>query len=251
MAVDSDITVAQGVTLTISPDTVVNVAEGVGINVLGTLTAVGSAGHPIKILPASGSMHFGASESGVIVGDGTIAATLTYSYVEQFGAGILVQNASTATISDTYMAQAAGDFLVAGPTTSTGATITAKYVSIGTYGLTGMTDTTHCDTHFNDGNLTLVHSNTSTSSYGTMFYGGQNAKFMYDNWMNELSGSTNVSLDPGVSGDFSYGYFEGTQLPASLPAGITATNLSTTMLVACDGTNDTTCAGVHTDFGPL
>ena len=248
MAVGSDVTVAQGVTLTISPGTTVNVAEGVNINVLGTLSAVGAAGNPIKILPASGSMHFGASESGVIVGDGTVAATLTYSYVEQFGAGILVQNASTATISDTYMAQASGDFLVAGSTTTTGATITAKYVQIGTYNLTGMTDTTHCDTHFNGGNLTVVHSITSTSSYGTMFYGGQNAKFTYDNWLNTTG--TNVDITAGqVTGDFSYGYFDGTPVPSA--AGITDTNLSTTMLVACDGTNDMTCAGVHADFGPL
>jgi len=214
--------------------------------VLGALNAAGTAGHPIRIVPATGSTHFGAGESGVVVGDGTNAATLTYSYVAQFGGGILVQVASTATISDTYMAQAAGDFLVTG---GTGATLKAQYVQIGTVGLTGMTDTTHCDTHFNGGTLTLENSITSTASFGTMFYGGQSATFTYDNWLN--TSGTNVSLNPGVSGDFSNGYFDGMGLPTSLPSGITANNVSTTMLAACDGTNDTTCAGVHADFGTL
>jgi hypothetical protein len=240
VAVTGDVTVAQGVTLTISPDTVVNVATGVGITVLGTLDAQGMSGHSIQIIPNSGSQHFGASESGVVVGDGTVAATLTYSYVKQFGAGILVQNGSTATITDTYMAQAAGDFLV----TASGAIMTAKYVQIGTNGLTGMTDTTHCDTHFSGGTLTLVHSSLSTSSFGTMFYGGQNAKFMYDNWLNN---TTNVDATLGaVTGDFSNGYFAGTQMPSA--AGLTANPLATAMLVACDGTNDMSCAGPHQPF---
>src|SRR2546423_4282705 len=115
------------------------------------------------------------------------------------------------------MSQAQGDFLITAPNS----TVVVKYSEIGLEPGSG-TDTTHCDTHFNGGTLTLVHSNIKTSSYGTMFYGGIGAKFMYDNWM---SNSTNVSIQPGVSGDFSNGYFEGAAPPAT--AGVTATDLPT------------------------
>src|SRR5439155_4003679 len=144
----------------------------------------------------------------------------TYHYVNQWGGGMLVEAASTATIMDSNFAQSPGDFL----TTQTNATVVMKYSQIGLDPAMG-TDTTHCDTHFNGGSLTLVHSIIISSSYGSMFYGGQNAKFMYDNWKN----TTNVDATAGaVSGDFSNGYFMGSQPPTF--TGITATNLSPTAL---------------------
>jgi hypothetical protein len=115
--------------------------------------------------------------------------------------------------------------------------VVRKYSAIGLEPGAGP-DTTHCDTHFNGGTLTMVHSNLSTSSYGTMFYGGVGAKFMYDNW---FGNTTNVDIQAGVNGDFSNGYFENTQPPSA--AGIIAGTLSATRLLACDGTNNMSCAG--------
>jgi hypothetical protein len=238
--------------LTIAAGAIVTIPSNIEITINGALVATGTASNYIQIIPATGDAHFGPGENGITVGDGTAAATLTYSFVKQFGGGILVQNASTATITDTFLAQAGpsspqgNDFLVTNP----GATLIATYDQIGTYGLTpAVTDTTHCDTHFNGGTLTVSHSTLSTSAYGTMFYGGTGAVFTYDNWLNGTTQTggyepaANVSIEPGVSGDFSYGYFDGSGAPDV--AGITAGNLSTTMLVACTGANDATCAGPH------
>ena len=228
----------QGVTLTIAAGTTVTIPDTMEIDVHGTLDAEGAAGNIVTIQPPSGTPHFGNGETGVFVGDGTNAATLTYKFVSQVGAGILVQNASTATITDTRMSQSSHDFLV----TSPGSTVTMKYSAIGLEPGAG-TDTTHCDSHFGGGTITMVHSNLSTSSYGSMFYGGMNANFRYDNW---FSNSINVDLTPGmVTGDFSNGYFQGN--PPMTATGITMNNLSQTRLPACpaDTSMDMTCAGPH------
>ena len=232
------VTIDPGVTLTIAAGTTVNVPQGAEIDVHGTLDAAGAAGSIVTIQPAAGATHFGVGESGVVVGDGTNPATLTYTFVSQMGDGILVQNGATATITDSRMAQSAGDYL----TTAPGSTVVVKYSAIGLEPGSG-TDTTHCDTHFGGGTITLVHSNLSSSAYGSMFYGGMNAKFMYDNW---FSDQTDVDLTPGsVTGDFSNGWFE--QAPPATAAGITANNLSPTRLAACpaDTSLNMTCAGPH------
>jgi hypothetical protein len=231
--VTGPVIVDPGVTLTVGAGTTVTVDQAGELKVYGSLTAMGTSASIVTIQPATGNAHFGPADSGVTVGDGTNPASLTYTFVKHWGSSLVVAAGSTATITDSRMSQALGDFLITAPNS----TVTMKYSAIGLEPGAG-TDTTHCDTHFNGGTLTMVHSNLSTSSYGTMFYGGIGAKFMYDNW---FGNTTNVSIQAGVNGDFSNGYFENTQPPTV--AGITAGTLSPTRLVACDGTNNMTCAG--------
>jgi hypothetical protein len=154
----------------------------------------------------------------------------------------MIQKAATANITDSVLTKSPGDFL----TTAIGSTVTVKYSTLG-MDATPTADSTHCQTHFNGGTLTLVHSNIASStlsggSYGSMFYGSDvQAKFMYDNWLAQATNSTNVSVQPGVTGDFSNGYFMGGAPPTM--SGITANTLSAARLGACDGTNNMTCAG--------
>jgi hypothetical protein len=249
MTIDGNVTVDPGVTLTISAGAMIEVATGVSITVKGTLLSNGAAGTPVLIQPADGAANFGAGESGVIVGDGTVAAALTYTFTKQIGGGILVNGASTATLTDSMFAQSDGDFLVTAAGT-TPAIVVAKHIQIG---LDTGTDTTHCDTHFGGGTLTMVHSvitntpgtNPRAPTYGSMFYGGTGAKFMYNNW---LANSTEVDATPGVvSGDFTSGYFMGA--PPTAMSGITLDTPvnTTTPNPACpaDTSLDTTCAGIH------
>jgi hypothetical protein len=242
--ITGNVTVDPGIKLTISPGATVNIASGVGITVLGTLDASGTTGNIITLQPAAGAAHFGAGEGGITVGDGTSPAVLTYSYVNQVGGGMLVEGAATANIMDTVMAGSPGDFF----TTSLGATVVMKYSQLGLDMPTGNTDSTHCQTHFNGGALTMVHTNvfasqTPGSSYGSMFYGGTGAKFMYDNWIATVATAVNVAPTTGASGDFSNGYFMGGTVPSM--AGITYNNPSATRLGACTGANDMVCAGPH------
>ncbi|HEY1555144.1 MAG TPA: hypothetical protein VGF94_09970 [Kofleriaceae bacterium] len=240
MTISANVTVDPAVTLTIAAGATIDIATGVEITVNGTLLSNGTAASPVIIEPADGAAHFGAGETGVIVGDGTNVATLTYTFTKQVGAGILVNGGSTATITDSHFAQSEGDFLV----TSTGATpavVVAKYIQIGLD--TG--DTTHCDTHFGGGTLTMVHSVITGSSYGSMFYGGTGAKFKSNNW---LTNTTEVDATPGaVSGDFTGSYFQNT--PPAAMSGITLDTPvnTTTPNPACpaDTSLDMTCAGVH------
>jgi hypothetical protein len=162
------------------------------------------------------------------------------AYTTVTGGGIML-NAGTATITDSAMSKANGDFLVvnAGGGGGGGPTLNVSYSSLG---LEAGGDTTHCNMHVSGGKLTFMHSNISSSSYGIMFYGGQNANFTYDNWFS--NSTTNVDPTPGaVTGDFSNGWFD--KNPPMAVTGITANNLSGTRLVACTGANDTVCAGAR------
>jgi hypothetical protein len=137
----------------------------------------------------------------------------------QTGGGIHLSGTGKATLVDTTMSHmASGDFLTMG-----GGTLDMQYSWIGVEA--GMSDTTHCDMHFDAArSIKVTHSNISTSAFGIMFYGGTAADFTYDNW---FGNQTTVDKFPGVSGDFSFSYFD---KGAPSGTGITAANLSTTRL---------------------
>lgn len=233
MTVSSTVTVDPNVTLTIAGGTTVDVASGAEILVLGTLDAQGTSAAKITIEPATGTTHFGSGEAGIEVGSSTQAGTLKLAYTTVTGDGIMLHGASTFTGTDVNMSKSAGDFLVVNDTAS----LDVSYSQIG---LDAGGDTTHCDMHFNNGGtLKFTHSNVTSSYYGIMFYGGQNANFTYDNWYSNIT----VNVDPSagqVTGDFSNDYFD---KPFNAVAGITANNLSNAKLAACTGQNDAVCAG--------
>ncbi len=171
-----------------------------------------------------------------------MGGVLTMKYTTMTGGELTTSGTGAATLTDSHLSNSPGDLLI-----MNGGTVTMEYSQLGVE--TPAADTTHCNMHFaGTGNVIKVsHSNVvntpatnpSAPTYGIMFYSGQTANFTYDNW---ISNSTNVDTQPGISGDFSEGYFTGT---APSGVGVTLTNAATAPLAACTGTNDTVCAGPH------
>ena len=239
-----DTIIDPGVTVTVMAGAVINVTANMDIIVLGTLDAEGTSAAKITIQPADGGLHFGAPDSGITVGASApvTPGTLIMKYVNQTGGSLRLFGSGTATVTDSTFAKADGDLLQMADMAS----VDFEYSAIG---LTAAGDTTHCDMHFSTatalGTIKMSHSNVSTSSYGIMFYAGTNADFTFNNWF--MNSTTNLDPTIGqVSGDFSSGYFDVVPPSISTPTtGITANTLSATMLLACDGTNDVSCAGPH------
>jgi hypothetical protein len=182
-----------GVTLTISAGTTVRFAPGAGITVQGIADVQGTKASLVRLTPtASGGHHNGFS-----VGTG---GELKMTYALQVGGGIEVSGNGKATVSDTQMSQAGGDFLVVG-----GGTVNVTYSSIG---LEAGADSTHCNMHF-DGTgtkIAVTHSNISGVPYGLMLYGGTGVDLTSNNWFGNAS---DIATQPGppVSADISNGWF--------------------------------------------
>ncbi|HEY4178589.1 MAG TPA: hypothetical protein VGM90_17195 [Kofleriaceae bacterium] len=190
------LTIAAGVTVTVAPGTTIHIASGGSITVNGMFDASGGTkAAPIVIAPVTA----GAFHLGVRLPTG---GALKYSYVTQTGGGISTSGGS-ATIVDSLLSGASGDFLV-----MNGGAVDVSYSQIGKDA--GVTDTTHCDMHFDGAmpnTIKVTHSNISTTSYGLMFYHGTAADFTYNNW---FGNTTDVDTNAGVVGDFSNGWFEKT-----------------------------------------
>ena len=227
MEITGSVVIDAGATVKVAAGTVLSFAAGGTLTIMGTLDVQGAKANPVTFKPATGVSFFN---------DIQVAGTLKLAYVESTGGGFQIQPSAIATITDSRFSQAAGDLLV-----MSGGTLSLMYSQIGLDAATG--DTTHCDLHFGGGDphITASHSSFRTSSFGLMFYSGQNADFSYTNWANNV---TNVDGTAGaVTGNFSNSYFMGT---APVGNSYTLTNTSTTtMVAACNGTNDATCAGVR------
>lgn len=217
-------TIDPGVTVTVAAGTHLTMKSTAALQIKGILDAQGTSAENVTIEPETTGFN------GIVISSG---GELKYSYVVQTGGNITTQGGK-ATIVDSKMSHAAGDFLV-----MSGGAIDVSYSAIGVEA--PATDTTHCDMHFGGtGNvIKFTHSNVSSSSYGIMFYGGMGADFTYTNWFGNTIDVDTDQATP-VSGDFSMGWFE---KGAPTGQGITANNISATRLTACDGTNDATCAG--------
>lgn len=219
-------TIDPGVTVTVEPGTTLTVKSVASIQVGGIFDVKGTKAAGVIIKPETTGF------SGVNVQAG---GDLKYAYVEQWGGGIITSGGTAkVTITDSHMSRVSGDFIM-----MNGGTLEMSYSQVGME--PGEPDTTHCNLHFGGaGNvITVTHSSISTSSYGLMFYGGMNADFKYNNWFGNTVDVDVTNTSP-VTGDFSNGWFE---KGAPSGAGVTATNLATTRLPGCDGTNDATCAG--------
>jgi hypothetical protein len=128
---------------------------------------------------------------------------------------------STVTLRDTKLYKVSGDFLI-----MNGGSLDVEYSQIGPS--PGELDTTHCQLHFNAAtSIKVTHSIISGAPYNLMFYGGQLADFKSNNWLvGGATGGTDVATQPGVTGDFSLGYFERGAPIAGAGATITANNLA-------------------------
>ena len=207
-------TIAAGKTVTVEAGTTISMKPGANISVLGTLDLNGTSAAKVTIKPT------GTGFGGISVG---ATGAVHMKYALQTG-GALSTNGGGAviTLEDTKLFKTSGDFLILN-----GGSITATYSQIGPS--EGESDTTHCQLHFNSATaISITHSNINGAPYGVMFFGGTMADFKSNNW---FGNTTNVATQPGVSGDFSNGYFAGGPPVAGNGATITANTLSATKLL--------------------
>jgi hypothetical protein len=222
--IDSAITIDPGVTVTAAAGAALTFTAAGNLTVAGTLDVQGVKGTTVKLQPDVGLMNFNPIN---------VSGTLSFTYAEMTGGWLSLESTATTTITDSTLSHASHDLVV-----MDGGTLTFSYSQVGVNA--PATDTTHCDLHFGGTSpvIKAMHSTFSTSSYGVMFYAGNNADFTYDNWIGNA-----INVDPTVgqvTGDFSFSYFVGA---APTATGLTATNMSATQLPACIGTNDAMCAG--------
>jgi hypothetical protein len=213
--VNTGLTVDPGVTLTIAAGTTVKFAPQGSITVQGIVDVQGTKAQVVNLVPSTtGGFH-----GGFLVSTG---GQLKIAYGVQTGGGISVDGGQL-TVTDSRMSQVQNDFLVV-----SAGTVDVSYSAIGLEPGAG-TDSTHCDGHFDGRGVTvkLTHSNISTSSYGLMFYTGNNVDLTYNNWF--LNRPVQIDTKPGVTGDISNGWFDN-GAPAVSAAILTANNLSPTRL---------------------
>jgi hypothetical protein len=204
-------TIDPGVTVTVSPGATIRAASAGSLAIAGTLLVNGAKGTEVHLGPDTA----GASWGGISI-PSTGALTMTYGVIQ--GGGVHLSGGA-ATITDSTMWGASGDFL-----TSNGGTITVTYSTLGV--APGQPDGSHCQLHFDGTNTLEIHHNNihnvtvggfaaAGASYGLMLYSGTTGNnFKHNNW---LGGGTDVEpTGAAVTGDFSEGWFEKGQ-PAGTP----------------------------------
>ena len=235
-AITDAVTIDPGVTVTVMPGTSISVDTSATITISGTLDIEGTTGTGNGVtIAATGAAFFG----GISIPAGGM---LTMKYTTLTGAEVTTSGTGITTISDSHLSNSPGDLLI-----MNGGNVTVMYSQLGVEA--PAIDSTHCNMHFaGAGNVIKVShtsvtntpaTNPSAPTYGIMFYSGQGADFTYDNW---VSNSNNIEPDPGVNGDFSFGYFTGTVASVT---GLTMNSLAVARLAVCDGNNDAMCAGPH------
>ncbi len=205
-------TIDAGVTVTVAPGTTLSFADTTRIQIDGTLNIEGTAAGKVNLQAEAGATYY----SGFGVN-----GTLTMSYAVFKGGAITLNTGATATITDTKMWGAGGDYLI-----MNGGTLDMTYSQVGAD--PGVTDSTHCNLHFSGGTIKVTRSNINGAPFGLMFYGGTNAIFTNNNWYD--SPMKDVDAVAGVSGDFSGSWFQKGQ-PVSGGANLTFNNLAPAKLV--------------------
>ena len=152
-------TIDPGVVVTVEPGTVLNFRAASNLSIKGTLTVGGTKAAPVTLQPDP------ANTNGAFFGGLSVSGTLDMTYAVQHGGSIVTNAGGTATISDSKMFAATGDFLI-----MNGGTVNVTYSQIGADA--GVTDTTHCNMHFGGNSNThngAHNSNISSSSSATFF----------------------------------------------------------------------------------
>ena len=215
--VTGPLTIDPGVTVMVSPGTQIKVVDATtSITLQGTMDIEATKASPATLVPGTAGGHW----AGFAIGTGGV---LTAHYLIGNGGGVHLSTGGTATLIDTQMSRDTHDLL-----TMAGGTADVEYSWIGLE--MGQADTTHCAMHLGGAiNLKVTHSNISTSVYGTMFYGGTNIDFTYDNW---FGNGIDVDTIPGsgVSGNFSNGWFAKGNPTGATGTQLTFNNMSATRL---------------------
>ena len=207
--------------VTVDPGTVLNFRSSANLSIKGTLDVLGTKAAPVIIQPDAA-----APTPATFFGGFSVAGTLNLTYAVQHGGPIVTTAGSTATITDSKMFGVSGDFLI-----MNGGTVNMTYSQLGAD--LGSPDTTHCNMHFggNGNTITITNNNIIGTSYGLMFYGGQLANFQNNNWDETATAAADwIDSQPGVSGDFSGGFFSGGVPIAKTGATFTVSNPSATRL---------------------
>lgn len=208
-------TIKAGATVTVEPGTTLTFASGAGILVEGTLAVNGTKAATVSLSPEASFW------SGI-----EVTGTYNLTYGLQKGGSIRMRAGSNVTIVDSKLWGASGDYIIAN-----GGNLDMSYSNVGAD--PGVTDTTHCQLHFNSGvgTIKINNSNINSAPFGLMYYGGVNADFRNNNW---FGNGIDVDTQPGapVSGDFSGSYFDEAPPTPANGSTLTLTNISTTKLVA-------------------
>jgi hypothetical protein len=199
-------TIAAGVTVTVDPGTTLNFANTTRIQVDGTLAIAGTAAAKVNLQAEAGATYYGGF---------TVNGTLDMAYAVFKGGAISMNTGAMVTITDSKMWGAGGDYVI-----MNGGTLDMSYSQVGAD--PGVTDTTHCNLHFNAGTISVTRSNINGAPYGLMFYGGTGAIFTNNNWFDNPK---DIDATAGVSGDFSGSWFDKGQ-PATGGADLTFNNLA-------------------------
>ncbi len=214
-------TIDPGVVVTVEPGAILNFRSTANLSIKGTLDVLGTKAAPVIIQPDPA-----AATPATFFGGFSVAGTLNLTYAVQHGGPIVTTAGSTSTITDSKMFGVSGDFLI-----MNGGAVNMTYSQLGADA--GSTDTTHCNMHFGGtGNMiNITKSNIIGTAYGLMFYGGTLANFQNNNWEEGATASADwIDSQPGVSGDFSGGFFAAGLPTAKSGATFTINNPSTTRL---------------------
>lgn len=218
-------TIDPGVVVTVEAGATLNFEPDSNLSIKGTLDIVGTKAAPVTLQPDP------ASTTSQFFGGLAVSGTLNMTYGVQHGGSIVTSPGGVATITDTKMFAASGDFLI-----MNGGTVNVTYSQ---FGAESGTDSTHCNMHFggNGNTITVTNSNILGTPYGLMFYGGQAANFQNNNWEENGTASADwIDSQPGVSGNFSGGFF---------PAGVPTPKAGATFTIDNPSATRLTDAGVR------
>src|SRR5690606_2947269 len=96
-------TIEPGVTVTVAPGTTLTFKSVASLQVAGIFDVKGTSASPVILKPETTGF------SGVNVPGG---GELRYSFVEQWGGGIVMNGTAKVTITDSHMSRVAGDFIM-------------------------------------------------------------------------------------------------------------------------------------------
>jgi hypothetical protein len=214
------VTIPAGVTVTVMPGTQLNVKAGtVEIDVDGKVDIQGTSTGVVKLLAPNTNGNW----RGFVV-----TGQLVMHYADQTNGGIVVTGGGTLTAADSIFSHDhdSRDFLVMEQG--------MVDVSYSTFAAapTHANDQIHCDMHANPGEtltIKVTHSNIEGAQNGLDFYGGTNADLTYNNW---FTNSIHLYTEAGspVSGDVSFGFFEGSPPVAAAGSSLTAQSLASSKL---------------------
>ncbi len=201
------VTIEPGATVTVEAGANVHVAAGASIEVDGALVLAGTKDAPITFGTVPGEFWLGTSVFG----------SLDMRYTTQFGGGVFTNAPeATATITDSQLSNAVGDFLVMND-----GNLDVSFTNVGL----PTNDHTHCNVHINGAqSIRFTHNNNVGVAYGLMLYAGS-GDFTHDNWIGNVF---DIEPEPAGTGHFDGGYFEAGQ-PHGV-VGSTFDSLATTPL---------------------